>query len=65
MLGFLSPEMYQNFPKVCIAINAIKRFSMLYNLDIKQIDLNLTYIRKKSFQGLLLKNKSNSLLVLD
>jgi len=29
------------------AIIAIKRFSLLYNLDIKQIDLNLTYVQKK------------------
>jgi hypothetical protein len=37
---------------------AIKRFSLLYNLDIKQIDLNLTYIQKKNlFQALL--NKTN------
>jgi hypothetical protein len=32
---------------------AIKRFSLLYNLDIKQIDLNLTYIEKKNlFQAI-------------
>jgi hypothetical protein len=31
MLDFLSPEMYQNYPKVSIAIIAIKRFSLLYN----------------------------------
>jgi hypothetical protein len=65
MLSFLSPQMYQNFSKVCIAINTIKRFPMLYNLDIKQIDLNLTYIQKKLSQRLLLKNKSNLMLVLD
>jgi hypothetical protein len=33
---------------------AIKRFSLLYDLDTKQIDLNLTYIQKKNlFQALL------------
>jgi hypothetical protein len=38
---------------------AIKRFSLLYNLDIKQIDLNLTYIQKKNlFQAFL--NKTNN-----
>jgi hypothetical protein len=37
---------------------AIKCFSLLYNLDIKQIDLNLTYIQMKYlFQALL--NKTN------
>jgi hypothetical protein len=39
--------MDQNYPKASIAIIAIKRFSLLYNLDIKQMDLNLTYIEKK------------------
>ncbi len=42
-LDFLSPEMDQNYPKASIAIIAIKHFSLLNNLDIKQIDLNLTY----------------------
>jgi len=35
MLDFLPPEIYQNFAKVCIAMNAMKRFWMLYNLHIK------------------------------
>jgi hypothetical protein len=48
-LDFLSPEKDQNYPKASIAIIAIKRFSLLYNLDIKQIDLNLTYIQKKNY----------------
>jgi hypothetical protein len=57
-LDILSPEMDQNYPKASIAIIAIKRFSFLYNLDIKQIDLNLTLIQKKnSFQVSL--NKTN------
>jgi hypothetical protein len=35
---------------------AIKRFSLFYNLDIKQIDLNLTYIEMENlFQALLSK----------
>jgi hypothetical protein len=42
--------MDQNYPKASIAIIAMKRFSLLYNLDIKQIDLNLTYIQKNLFQ---------------
>ncbi len=46
-LYFLSPEMDQNYPKASVAIIVIKRFSLLYNLDIKQIDLNLTYIQKE------------------
>ncbi len=46
-LDFLSRETDQNYPKASIAIIAIKHFSLLYNLDIKQIDLNLTYIQKK------------------
>jgi hypothetical protein len=41
--------MDQNYPKASIAIIAIKRFSLLYNLDIKQKDLNLTYIQKQNF----------------
>jgi hypothetical protein len=39
--------MDQNYPKASVAIIVIKRFSLLYNLDIKQIDLNLTYIQKE------------------
>jgi hypothetical protein len=54
MLDFLSQEIYQNFPKVCIAIDVIKRFSMLYNLHIKQIDLNLIYIQKKVISSIVL-----------
>ncbi len=48
-LDFLSLEMDQNCPKASIAIIEIKRFSLLYNLDIKQKDLNLTYIQKKIY----------------
>ncbi len=48
-LAFLAPEMDQNYPKASIVIIAIKRFSLLYNLNIKQIDLNLTYIQKKIY----------------
>jgi hypothetical protein len=50
--------MYQNYPKASIAIISIKRFSLLYKLDIKQIDLNLTYIQKKIYFKALL-NKIN------
>jgi hypothetical protein len=44
--------MYQNYLKANISIIAIKRFSLLYNLDIKQTDLNLTYIQKKRKKNL-------------
>ncbi len=53
-LDFLSPEMDQNYPKASIAIIAIKRFSLLYNLDIKQIDLNLTYVKKRFISSITL-----------
>jgi hypothetical protein len=56
-LDFLSPEMDQNYLKARIFIIAIKRFILLYNVDIRQIDLNLTYIQKNLFQALL--NKTN------
>jgi hypothetical protein len=38
-LDFLSPEMDQNYPKVSIAMIAVKRFSLFNNLGIKQIGL--------------------------
>jgi hypothetical protein len=53
-LDFLSLEMDQNYPKASIAIIAIKRFSLLYNLDIKQIDLNLTYVKKRFISSITL-----------
>jgi hypothetical protein len=56
-LDFLSRETDQNYPKASIAIIDIKRFSLLYNLEIKQIDLNLNSKIKILFQALL--NKTN------
>jgi hypothetical protein len=45
-LDFLSRETDQNYPKASIAIIAIKHFSLLYNLDIKQIDLRMPGLLK-------------------